>query len=504
MEAGKRIIVNTLVQYARSVATMLLSLFSTRYMLASLGKDGFGVFSVVGSFVVMMSFLTTSLAGSTQRFLNYSHGLEDKNEVRVIFANAMWLHIGIALLLECIMFILGFFMMDFLVVPDGMREATTFVYYMVLLMVLLTFVTAPVRALFIARENITFVSVVEVCDAVLKLGGAVALPFIPFDSLKLYSAVLASLSIVNLVVYASFAGVKYEECCWPRLNDISRRHIKQLTGFAVWNIYSVGSTVVRTQGLAMVINRFLTTVGNAAYGVAQQVSNAVGVIAMSILNAVNPQLMRAEGAGDRERMLTLSTKESKYSFLVLSLLLIPLIMEMPEVLSFWLKDVPDYACVFCQFILIDYIWDQTTIGLTSANQAIGKIRNYSLLISTTRLMVLPLAWFCLSSGLPAVSVMIAYLAVDIVIGMMRIPFLHYTGGLSVRAYCQEVYLRGLPVVCGIFVVAWMMTSLPNFPFRFVVTELVSVCAGIVLIYCIALTSPERNWIQQKLLKRRAL
>lgn len=500
MEATNRIIINTVVQYVRSFIYMLLMLFSTRFVLAALGQSAYGVYSVIGSVVFMIGFITQSLASSTQRFLSFSHGQGDVGVLRSIFANAFVLHIGFALGLVLFMACMEPVFMGFLNIPDSLHDASIFVYFMVLLMVLLTFVTAPIRALYIARENIIYVSVVEVLDAVFKLLGAMLLPYIHVDSLRLYSVLMFSVSVFNFFAYALYAIVRYDECHLPRVHEVSLTEMKKLTGFAVWNVYAVGSTVLRTQGVAVIINHFLGTLVNAAYGIALQVSNAVSFIAISILNAMNPQLMKAEGAGDRQRMLMLSTKESKYSFLVLSLLLIPLIVEMPSVLPFWLNDVPDHAVMFCRMILLDFIMDQLTVGLSSANQAIGRIRNYSILTSTIRLLCLPLAWLCLSAGYQPIAVMISYVAINAIIGCIRIPYLKVTAGLEVRNYLQEVVLCNAIPVAGLCAVACAFTSCCAFPFRFIVTECICVIVGIGLIYLFSLTIAERLWLKSKIRK----
>lgn len=502
MLPANRIIINTLVQYIRSVVYMLLTLFSTRFVLEALGHSAYGVYALVGSVVYMAGFLTQSLATSTQRFLSYSHGLSDKEELNRIFSNAFFLHIIVALTIVLVMIAIEPICMGALNIPTELVSTSVFVYYIVVLMVMLTFVTSPVRALFIARENIVYVSVIEMLDAVLKLVGAIVLPYIPIDSLKLYAIIMALISLFNFSAYYVYARIRYEECRGLKLSIISMFTIRRLLNFAVWNVYAVGATVLRTQGLAVVFNRFLGTIANAAYGIALQVSNAAGFIALSILNAVNPQLMKAEGAGDRKRMLLLSMIESKYAFLTMGLILIPVIVEMDQVLKFWLDNAPEYATLFCRFILIAYIMDQMTIGLTSANQAIGRIRNYSLLISTIRLMTLPIAWGCLQLSFSPSLVMCSYLFIEMVIGIIRIPYMKYSAGLPVYKYINKVCLRTILPIVGTFLVAYMIASNIQLPYRFMLTEFCSVCSGVVLVYFFSLEKEERYWIKVQISKIR--
>lgn len=498
MDATNRIVINTIVQYVRTCLSMVIMLISTRLLFLVLGKSDYGLYSVVGSTVFMIGFITLSLANGTQRFLSVSHGKSDKKELSNIFSNAFILHFSIAIVIAGIMWFLGPVFIGNLSISPGRVDAASFIYGMVLLMTLTSFITAPVRALYIARENIIFVSVVEVIDAMLKLAGTISLQFIGYDSLKTYSVLMMLISFFNFFAYSSYALAKYDECHVPKMCELSKSYLKRLTSFAIWNVYSVGSGVFRTQGMAVVVNRFLGTLVNAAYGIALQVNNAVSFISYAIINSVNPQLMKAEGAGNRQRMLMLSMKESKYSCLTLSLLLIPFIFEMPLVLHFWLDDVPEYAVMFCRFILITFIVDQSTIGLNSANSAIGKIRNYSLLFSTIRLLTLPAAWICLRLNLHVSTIMIAYLLTDIVIGLIRIPFMKVTAGLSIMAYCKEVYMRCiLPVLCIIFV-SYGMTHLPEFNLRFIVTEIAAIGIGVVFTYLFALSFSEREWIKQRI------
>lgn len=495
MEATKRILFNTAAQYVRTIVNTLLTLFSTRIILATLGESDFGIYSVIASMVMMMSFITSSLAASTQRFLSYSWGKNDITEVRRIFCNSMALHLAIAVAIAVVMLPLAQPLIhNYLRILPERLEAASFVYYMVLVILIVSFITAPIRALFIARENIVYVSVIEIADAFIKLGGAISLTYLTWDSLKAYGLLMAFIAIVTFLAYLLYAMKYYEECTFPKSNDISRNKIREMSGFATWTVYSVGSTVIRTQGLAIIINRFLGTILNASYGIALQINNSISAVAISVINAMNPQLMKAEGCGKRSEMLKLATLESKYSFLIMSLLLLPVVIELPAILSFWLGKIPESATAFSTLMILAFVFDQSTIGLTSANQAVGKIRNYSLLISTIKLMVLPASWLCLYVGKPAESVMVVFLIIEVICGLIRIPFLKYTAGLDVRDYCHTVYVRTFVPILANIITAFAIARTMEFAGRFVLTEAAAILLSLPFVYRFALTESERQWI----------
>ncbi len=499
MEKSNRIAINTLSQYLRTGICMVLSLYSTRIILRVLGESDFGIYSLIGSIVLMLGFITTSLSTSTQRFLSYSWGKNDFNETKIIFGNAMSMHVGICVAIALVMLLIEQPLVHgYLKIEESRLGAADFVYYMVVLILAMTFITAPIKALFIARENIVFSSCVDVLDGCVKLGGAIGLSWVTIDTLKAYAMLMASISVLSFVIYTVYGLSHYEECHIPRVSELSKTHLKKLSGFAVWNVYAVGSTIVRTQGVAVILNRFLGTLINAAYGIALQVTGAVNSIAGSIINAINPQLMKAEGRGDRAEMLKLTTLESKYSYLILSTLLIPMIVELPSVLTCWLQDYPDHSVQFCALIMASVIFDQTTVGLTSANQAIGNIRNYSLLISTIRLLILPGAWLCLYLGMPVYSVMVVYLCFEVLCGIVRIPFLKCTAGLDVVNYCKNVYVKTAPAVGGNVLVSVLLSRMFEHPWRFVATEIVGCLSSIVLIYLFSLSAEEKQWIKSRI------
>lgn len=497
MDSSKRILINAISQYVRIGLCILMNLYSTRIILGVLGHNDFGIYSLIGNVVMVISFITTSLAVSTQRFLSYSWGQDAKN-VKKIFTNAFLLHLFIGLVISIALFGLKSIIIHNLNITPDRIEAAGFVFYSVTIITFITFLTAPVKALFIARENIVYTSVIEILDGAIKLVGAFALTWITIDTLKAYALIVVSISVISFLAFAVYALIHFEECQLFRMSELSWTCCKKMFDFAIWNVLAVGSTIIRTQGLAVVLNKFFGSIINAAYGITLQVSSAVSYITGAIINSMNPQLMKAEGGGDRNRMLYLATIESKYSLLVLGTLLIPVLIELPEILTFWLKEYPPYTLEFSRLIIISIIQDQITIGLNSACQAIGKIRNYSLITSTIRLLILPAAWIALKTGYGATSVMVVYLSFDIICGVSRIPLLKHLAGLQVSHYLKEVVAKSIIPFIGCMVVCMVIARILVFSGRFVVTEITGIVVSSILIYIISLDVEEKMWVNSKI------
>lgn len=371
-----------------------------RIVLEAIGVSDYGIFSVVGGVIAMLGFITNALVITTQRYVSYYYGRHRTSQVKRFFTNSLFLHIILGLLIGlALLAIKGLLMNDFLKIDPDRLDAAKSVYDITVAILLVTVVTAPFKALFIAKENIVFISLIEMVDAILKLALAYLLLYIQADKLLLYVFILAGIQLLNLLAFALYANWQFPECSLLiRKRDISRIYIGQLLGFAGWTTYGMGAVAARNQGMAIILNICFSTTVNAAYGIANQVFGAISFLSTSILNAMNPQIMKAEGNKDRKKVFALAEKESKYSTMLLIIILVPLMFEMPSILNVWLTKVPDYCALFCNAILLSFICDQLTAGLNTINQAIGKIRTYTLLMYTPKLIYLPISYILFQNG----------------------------------------------------------------------------------------------------------
>ena len=359
-----------------------------RIVLEAIGVSDYGIFSVVGGVIAMLGFITNALVITTQRYVSYYYGRHRTSQVKRFFTNSLFLHIILGLLIGlALLAIKGLLMNDFLKIDHDRLDAAKSVYDITVAILLVTVDTAPFKALFIAKENIVFISLVEMVDAILKLALAYLLLYIQADKL-LYVFILAGIQLLNLLAFALYANWQFPECSLLiRKRDISRIYIGQLLGFAGWTTYGMGAVAARNQGMAIILNICFSTTVNAAYGIANQVFGAIFGVHL-VLTAMNPQIMKAEGNKDRKKVFALAEKESKYSTMLLIIILVPLMFEMPSILNVWLTKVPDYCALFCNAILLSFICDQLTAGLNTINQAIGKIRTYTLLCTRRKLALL--------------------------------------------------------------------------------------------------------------------
>lgn len=509
MDKNRRTFLNVLAQYVRTVINICLSLYSTRLALQALGKSDYGLFMLVGGVVAMLAFLTNAMVVTTQRHLSFYYGKKDLQQVKTVFSNALITHICLGLLLVVILVALRPFLIaeddGYLNINQERIDTAKTVYLIVVATLFMTFVTAPFRALFIARENIVFISIVDICDGIIKVALVICLFFVHTDKLLFYSLIFLFVQFLNLSIFSLFANHKYAECSLlPRIKDVKWKEIGRIFNFAGWTIYGNGCVIARTQGVQVLLNRFFGTVINSAYGIATQVYGSTAFLSQAILNAMSPRVIKAEGAGDRNQMLRLAGVTSKFSYLLLSMFTIPLCFEMNGVLNFWLGEpnVPEYAVIFCQCMIISTMCDQITAGLIVANRAIGRIRNYQLLINTTKVMTVPLVWLSLHLGYPVAWTMYIYIFIEFLCAVLRLFYMKATTSLSLMNYSKQVFGKILLPTVTLVVVCLLCMMLPNMKFRFLITLTLAVGIDVLVVYYCALEKSERDVVLNFIRKKR--
>ena len=511
MNSNTRLIVNTLAHNIRTVINIVLALYSTRIVMDALGQSDYGIYMLVAGIVSLLGYICNNLIATTQRFLSYANGAGDRKEEKLVFANSYMLHWLIGLLLAAVFASLtplvfnGCSLLHFsgLNIPSEKLEESIIVYYLVIATVLTTFVTAPFRALLISHENIAYISMVDVLDGFLKLGLAFSLYLIDSWRLPLYASIITGVMLFNFIMFAGYSHFHYDECILvPNTKLWDKATCRKLLGFATWTIFGMGCVYVRTQGNAVIINKVIGTLGNAAFGIAIQILGSVQFLSVAINNAISPQITKAEGEGNRLRAIYLTMIGSKYGFLLISLAAIPLIAEMPLILQLWLGNVPEHAVFFCRMMLIISLCDRLTSSLGTLNQAIGRIRDYSIVTFTVKVLCLPVSIICLHFGLGIQVVMFSYMFFELLAALIRVPFLMHSAGMKLQDFMQSVILRLILPVLVMLGISWAVChSIPPEKWRFIITGCASALCGIAVIWFTAMGTQERNFIFNLIMQR---
>lgn len=486
MQPGNKVILNTLILYSKMVVSVIVGLLSTRFVLMALGVEDYGIYNVVAGVVSMLSFLNTSLAVSTQRFLSFALGKNDANLFARVFYYSFILHfcigIGIVLIIE----VLGKFGIQNIlsISPDKINDALSILHFLSG-SVFISILAVPYIAILISRENMLLLSIIEIFEVTLKLFCVYCLICYMGNRLILYSGIVAATAFISLILKIIVCWNRYGETriSYKPLND--KILLKSLTSFAGWYTFvSVGS-IGRFQGIQILLNVFYGVVVNAAYGIANQVNGLMQFFATAILQSIRPQIVKSEGAGDRERVRKLSFIACRYMSFLCAIFSIPLILEMPYVLGLWLKNPPEYTVGFCRLILFATLLFMITSGLGTAIDATGKIKKMYIILGCLHIANIPVGYILLKMGHSAYSVLWIIVIEELICMWIRIYLAKVIVGVSILKFLSKVFFPIVVTVGITSVIGYLfLLSMDSGCLRFLSNLILCICVFSVLCwYC---------------------
>ena len=504
-ENNKRIAKNTLVLYLRMFFTMLVSLYTSRIVLSALGVGDFGVYNVVGGIVVLFSFINNAMTSSTQRFLNFELGRENIREAQKVFAASLNIYLAIVALFVLLAETVGlWFLNRYINLPEGRIVAANWVYQATIVATVLNLIRTPYNAAIVAYERMSFYAYTSIVDVVLKLA-IVYLLYCFSDRLVAYAWLVTVVSLLLLAIYVLFCLRKFE-ICRHHTFAYSHRRYTALMSFSGWSLFGSVANVGASQGLNILLNVFFGVVVNAAMGIANQVNNAINQFVGNFQVAFNPQIVKSYASGEKERFINLILNTSKYSYYLLFLVALPCYICCNDILQIWLEEVPPHAVSFCRLLILFSLVDAIQGPLWVSAQAVGKIRNYQLLMSFLILLNLPIAYVILKFVPIAEMVLIVRVLVNVLTALVRVFYLKGLYSFPVRRYFKEVvWLCLLVTAFSAIIPYWAYDYGTAGVIRlFAVVALCIICSCI-SVYLIGLSKSEkelvRNVVQKYILRQ---
>ena len=394
--ANKRIAKNSLFLSIRMVIVLVISLYTTRIVLKVLGVEDYGVYNVVCGFVSMFAFLNTSMSNGIQRFFNYEYGKNGEDGANRVYCTAVLIQLILAVLIVVITESFGlWYLHNKMVIPDNRMYAAEWIFQLSILSFVFIIMQAPYTAAVMAHERMDFYAVINILDAILKLGIVFLLPHASIDVLIMYGFLMTGISIVNYVLYYVYCKKQFSEIKFHRPNG--KGLFKSMLGFSGWNLFGSFSSVMQEQGINLVINFFFGPVVNAARGIATQVNAGLEGFVTNITIPVRPQVVQSYAKGDTQRMMNLTYSISKLSCCFLLMMAVPISIEIKYVLHLWLGDnVPIHAAAFTVIILFSSLISNLNAATSNVVHATGIMRNYQFWGSIIKISSVPISFFVLN------------------------------------------------------------------------------------------------------------
>lgn len=415
---------------------LLATLYVSRIIINILGINDFGIYSVVSGLVIMLSFVNNAMSIGIQRFLNYSLGENDINDIKLTFSTS----INIQLLIGIIVIIIGetiglWFLNSGLNIPSDRVEAANWIYQFSLISFFITIVRVPYNALIVSHEKMNIYALLSIVEVVFQLISAIIIKYIPIDKLVVYGSSILFVNIILFILYFTYCRAKYSESRYSWNFDIKK--FKTILSFSAWNLLGQLAQLATIQGTNIVINMFFNVAINAAIGIANQVNSAISSFVHNFQTAFRPQIIKSYAIGEFVAMNKLIIQASKFSFFLIYLVSAPILLNIDQILNLWLKTVPTYSTIFSELIIWSSFFEAIGMPLTISIFASGKIKHYQICVSSILIMNIIISIIFLSIDFEPEIVFYIRIVLSILVLSIRLFFAKKLSRTSIQEFIYQ-------------------------------------------------------------------
>lgn len=417
--SSKLIFKNSLILYIKMAIQIVISLYTTRVILSVLGVSDFGIYNLLSGAVAMFGFFRAALSSSTIRFLSFSEGKGNSNEKSKVFNISIVLHLSLAIMFFILLEVgLNFFFHSIFNIDPTRIETAKLVSHFVILISCINILIVPFEGVLNSHENMFYLSIVDLIRSILVLTLAFSMTYTQVDKLYFYGISLLVIWIIVFVSYAVYCFKKYKECIINFKDFFDKDLAKDMLGFSSLEFFGYSTGMVSLYSTNLLINSFFGTVVNAAQGIANQLSGQLTSFSTTMMKAVKPALVKNEGAGNHDFVQKATFLSGKYSFVILIFFATPFLLETNYILKLWLKNVPEWAIIFCRLQIIRSCIEQFFLPFGTAIGAKGNIKNYVIANSFSNLMIIPCIYLSFRLGFAPYSMYLILIVFFSIIGFI--------------------------------------------------------------------------------------
>ena len=512
MSPNRRIFLNIVATYGRSLYSLAIGLFTARWALQALGHIDYGLVGLVGGLTGFISFFNSILAGAVGRFYGVSVGtakksrneIEGLEECRKWFNTALSIHTFLPMVLLIIGYPCGVWAIEnFLTIPSDRVSECIWVWRFTCISCFIGMVNVPFNAMYTAKQEIAELTIYSLFSTT---SNAIFLYYMithPGVWLVKYSFWTMILSIAPQLIIVARAIIKYRECkfVWSYWYDLER--YRQLVKFAVARFWASLSDMVSSQGRAILVNKYMGPTYNASMTIGNSLAGHALTLSSSVSGAFWPAIANLAGEGRFQEVNKFCFMTCRLSAVLMLIFAVPLSLEINEVLRLWLIEPPDFAAEICLVILSREVFEQMTNGywMGILGRGIG-VMKYSWIGGWAGMSTAGIAWVFFTLGFGMWSVVIGLACSKVITVATRLVLGESLIGLKRSYWFVHICVPVLILVAVTFFSGLLVKmTMPSSFLRVVLTTCVCEIVLFPMAWFFVLEENERAYIVKRFASR---
>lgn len=478
---------------------MAISLYTSRLVLKELGVEDFGIYNVIGGFVALLSVISGALSAAMSRFYTFELGRKDIEKLKLVFSTSLGVLVILAIIIVVLGELLGTWALDeFLVIPKSRHSEAFVVLHASIISFVFNLLASPYTGAIIAYERMKAFAYFGIVDAFCKLSIAYSLQLTSFDKLGTFAFLQTLLSLILLIAYMLYCNKNLDGCTLSLRLD--KNVFYSLSKYATWSMFGMMSYVSYTYGYNIILNVFFGPVVNAARGISVQVQNAIVSFANNFQASLNPQIIKSYANTNFDRMHELVLASSRYSFYMMLLIALPIMIEADAILGYWLVEVPPHAISFVRIVLMTMCIDVLAGPMICSQNATGDIKKFQIVTGILMLLSLPVCYFVFKMGASPEYLYWIYALFTVFTQIARVAITCPYIGIPINKYLSDV-------VANIVIVSLLSLPLPlcfyyfikDVPFQLIIVIISSIITVLGSTYFFGMKEQERMVTKMKII-----
>jgi O-antigen/teichoic acid export membrane protein len=313
---------------------ILLSLFTTPYIVHKLGNDAYGILALVTSVLGFFAFLDLGVTNASIKYIAEAFAKRDIAEINRIIGSSLAVYLTVGTLGACIIFLMtSTLVQNILKIPASFAKDTTFAFYLaacgfILNMMLGVFAAVP--------------------KAIQKYGIVTKVNILVGSSLTLFTVLILYLgygfrevvilnfvsSLISLAVYL-FLTKRLVDGVIVRVN-FDTTTFKKLFAFGFFSLMGAISGTILFQFDKLLICAFVGSAYVAFYVVPANIATMIHTLIANQMSVVFPLCSELHSTGKHDQLKDLYLKGSKYAFILAISVATPIIVLSSKIMHFWM------------------------------------------------------------------------------------------------------------------------------------------------------------------------
>jgi len=493
----KRIANNTTLLYFRMLVVMSINLYSVRLLLNALGVQDYGIYDVIAGVITVLSSISSVLQTATLRFYSYALGQNNFERLQNIFSTSIYIYV----LLSIIVFILGetiglWFINTQLVIPHERMNAANWIYQFSIFSFISIIMQIPFSSAVMAHEDMSIFAKMSIAESLIKFMAILLILVIPLDKLIIYGAALFIIYTLILISYISIGYIKYAECHYKKPTE--KKLFKELLSFSGWSLFGSVAGVGMSQVNTIMVNIFFGPLISASRAISQQINMAINSFIGSFLMAIRTPMIKSYADESYSYLNKLFNISNKLIYYCLLMVFIPLMIEMENVLGFWLNTANPNTVLFSRLILVYAIIMALNNPISIIIQATGHIKEYHVPVEVFTLLCVPATYLLFKLGYPAYTTYIVMIIASIASHIVRLICLKK----FYKPFCFHEYIKSFLLPAFVitffssFFVFLIHKSITDTLFRVTAVGFISFLTVTLFVMLIGLSKSEKDIIKQ--------